>query len=113
MGFMVVIFISGVIGMFIGYNVAENNFQEQRIHLIAAQNQALAERDARRFEAEKRNDQLELQFIGQIQGLSNSYKELSRQLADELKDDIYTQCQVPAKGHKLLQNKVNEANKRK
>ncbi|EAB4417278.1 hypothetical protein D7B12_17765 [Salmonella enterica] len=113
LGFMVVIFISGVIGMFIGFNVAENSFQEQRIHMIAVQNQALAERDKRRIEAEQRNTQLETQFLAQIQGLSDNYKTLSRQLADELKDDIYTRCQLPARGREILNRSVTDANKRK
>ncbi|EBA6160065.1 hypothetical protein BIW22_20850 [Salmonella enterica] len=113
LAFMVIIFISGAIGLFIGYNVAENRFQEARLHMVALQNQALDERNQRLVEATARNQQLEKQFMLSISDLASNYKILSAQLAEELKDDIYTQCQVPLTGKQLLQKSVIEANKRK
>lgn len=113
LAFMVIIFISGIIGLFIGYNVAENRFQEARLHMVALQNQALDERNQRLVEATARNQQLEKQFMMSISDLAANYKVLSAQLAEELKDDIYTQCQVPLTGKQLLQKSVLEANKRK
>ncbi|EGC0267556.1 hypothetical protein H8U31_001307 [Salmonella enterica] len=113
LGFMVIITISGIIGLFIGYNVAENRFQEDRIRMVALQNQALDERNQRLVEAAARNQQLEKQFMLSISDLAANYKALSAQLAEELKDDIYTQCQVPLTGKQLLQKSVIEANKRK
>ncbi|EIP9220990.1 hypothetical protein LT875_002436 [Salmonella enterica] len=112
-GFMVVVCISGAIGLFIGYNVADNRFQEEKLQLVTAQNAALAERDKRRIEAEQRNAQLEGKFLNQLQVLNENYQHLSGQLTEELKAEIYTQCHVPPTGAELLRKSVTEANKRK
>lgn len=113
LGFMVTICIAGIIGLFIGYNIAENQFASDKIALVKAQNDALAEKDARRLEAEQRNVQLETQFLSAVQDLSLNYKALSGQLSQELKQDIYRQCKVPASGRELLHKQIQEANRRK
>ncbi|EJG5414289.1 hypothetical protein NAD41_000890 [Salmonella enterica] len=112
-GFMVIIFISGAIGLFIGYNVAENRFAEDKLALVATQTKALAERDRLRVVAEERNARLETQFLAQVDELSENYKLLATELREELKSEIYTQCRVPLSGTELLRKSVNEANKRK
>ncbi|EDY2030056.1 hypothetical protein GTB64_004498 [Salmonella enterica] len=111
--FMITIFISGLIGLYIGYSMAENRFQEQRLHMITAQNKALDEKDTRLQEAAKRNQQLEGQFLASIDTLNQNYKALSGQMAEELRNDIYQTCIIPATGKDLLHKRVAEANKRK
>lgn len=111
--FMTTIIISGLIGLTIGYNMAENGFQEERLQQVKMQNQALDEKDARLRDALSRNQQLEAEFLASIDELNANYKQLSAQMADELKQEVYTQCHVPETGHELLKRRVSEANKRK
>ncbi|EAM1616339.1 hypothetical protein EU642_22135 [Salmonella enterica] len=113
LGFMVVIVISGAIGLFIGFNMAETRFQEEKISLVKAQNKALDERDKLRIAAEEKNLQLETQFLASVQELTANYKQLAEQLGEELKQDIYHDCHVPDSGKELLKKRVTEANKRK
>ncbi|ECB1886222.1 hypothetical protein IAJ44_004278 [Salmonella enterica] len=55
LGFMVVIFTSGAIGLFIGYNVADTQFQDDK--------------DTQIQELVKRNQQLEAQFVEGLKDL--------------------------------------------
>lgn len=113
LAFMVVIFISGLIGMYIGYTVADNRFQEARIHMIAATNAALDERDDRLHEQAERNVRLENEFMESIDKITANYKNLSETMTQELKNGIYAKCQVPPTGANLLREKVKEANAQK
>jgi uncharacterized membrane-anchored protein YhcB (DUF1043 family) len=113
LAFMVVIFISGLIGMYIGYTVADNRFQEAKIHMIANANAALDERDDRLHEQAERNVRLENEFMSSIDKITSNYKTLSQTMTAELKNDIYSKCQVPLTGKALLQKRVKEANARR
>ncbi|ECN9265234.1 hypothetical protein ZL58_14455 [Salmonella enterica subsp. enterica serovar Typhimurium] len=105
--------VSGCIGLFIGYNVAENHYQSDRLELVKTQNQALAERDKHINELSARNVELTNQFLDKLDHINVGYKEFADKLRDELKNDIYTQCKLPASGQALLKEHIQKANAHK
>lgn len=102
--------ISGCIGLFIGYNVAENHAQADKVALVTAQNKALATRDAQITELSARNVELTNQFLDKIELINSGYVDFGNKLREELKQDIYTQCKLPATGHALLRDHIKKAN---
>ncbi|EKK5568147.1 hypothetical protein PN823_004569 [Enterobacter hormaechei] len=110
-GILALALVSGFSGLFIGYNVADNRFQEARLHMIAIQNQALAAKDAHIHQLTERNMALTNSFLDKLDTLSSSYDTFALKMQNELKQAIYTQCKVPHTGRELLKERVKEANK--
>ncbi|EEK4464922.1 hypothetical protein GNM83_19010 [Salmonella enterica] len=109
-GIMSLALVSGFSGLFIGYNVADNRFQEARLHMVALQNQALAAKDAHIHQLTQRNMALTNSFLDKLDLLSSSYDTFTLKMKDELKQAIYTQCKVPRSGRELLKERIKEAN---
>lgn len=111
-GIMFIALVSGFSGLFIGYNVADNRFQQARIHMITLQNQALAAKEAHIAQLTARNMALTNEFLDKIDALSSSYEGFSVKMRNELKQAIYTQCKLPHTGRDLLKEHIKEANSR-
>ncbi|EHS7647143.1 hypothetical protein KWH26_003753 [Salmonella enterica] len=109
-GILALAMVSGFSGLFIGYNVADNRFQEARLHMVASQNQALAAKDAHIHQLTERNMALTNSFLDKLDLLSHSYDSFTLKMQNELKQAIYTQCKVPNSGRDLLKERVKEAN---
>ncbi|EON2339058.1 hypothetical protein ACLLKL_002028 [Escherichia coli] len=110
---LVMALVSGCIGLFIGYNVADNRYQRDRVALVTSQNNALAARDAHINELSQRNVELTNQFLDKLSHINDGYEGFALKLRAELKNDIYTQCKLPASGQSLLKDRIKEANAHK
>ncbi|ENE5752074.1 hypothetical protein ACFLMW_003735 [Salmonella enterica] len=105
--------ITGCIGLFIGYTTAENHYQQDKLELVKVQNKALAERDARIKQLSARNVELTNQFLEKLDHINVGYQDFAEKLGVELKQEIYTQCKLPATGHALLKEHIKQANSHK
>lgn len=112
-GVLLLSLVSGCIGMFMGYTVAENNNQEDRLELVKSQNKFLADRDARIKELNARNVELTNQFLEKLDHINVGYQDFANKLGIELKHEIYSQCKLPATGQALLKEHIKQANSHK
>lgn len=103
---------SGASGMYFGYEIAAGRFAKDKLELVAAQNQALAEKEARRKEAEDRSQLIEGTFLAALKNMKVENTTNYQEVVKETEKFVYTDCKLPDSGVDLLNKHIDDVNMR-
>lgn len=103
---------AGGTGMYFGYQIAEGHNATERLELVSGFNSALAEKEARRQEAEARSQLVEGTFLTALKGVQGANADSWLQILEETKKAIYDTCKVPDTGVDMINNHIDEVNSR-
>lgn len=103
---------SGCSGLYFGYEIAQGRFSTEKLEMASAYNLALAEKEARRKEAEDRSHLIESQFITGLKDIRVVNTTTYQRVEKETEKLVYTDCKVPDTGVDLLNKHIDDVNMR-
>lgn len=110
--FLFAILGSGGTGMYFGYQIADGKASQDKLQLASAYNDAMAEKEKRRQEAEDRGHTVEADFLTSLQNLQVVNKTYYTETQKETEKLVYTDCKVPDSGVDLLNKHIDDVNLR-
>ena len=110
--FLFAIIAAGGVGMYFGYQIADAKAANDKLQLANAYNDAMAEREKRRLDAEARGHTVESDFLTALQNMQVVNKTYNNEIVKETEKLVYTDCKVPDSGVDLLNKHIDDVNMR-
>lgn len=111
-GFLFAILSAGGTGMYFGYQIADAKASNDKLQLASAYNDAMAEKEKRRQEAEERGHMVESNFLTALNGMQVINKTYYNEVQKETEKVVYTDCKLPDSGVDLLNKHIDDVNMR-
>lgn len=110
--FLFAILAAGGAGMYFGYQIADAKAANDKLQLANAYNDAMAEREKRRLDAESRGRTVEGDFLTALQNMQVVNKTYNNEIVKETEKLVYTDCKLPDSGVDLLNKHIDDVNMR-
>lgn len=104
--------VTGVAGMYAGYEIANARHARAVSELKDAQIAALKARTDQYLEAVSRGDQVAGDFYDALRNIKVVNTSITQEVRREVEKLVYTDCRLPDSGADLLSKKVDEINMR-